>query len=422
VFEKQNTYFPIKTDTVCQLKWTWSSLWLTEGTTSSCHKCFKVPLDKNNFDSFHNLPHKIKEREIMLQGKWPTIKNGGSGHCKVCKDIEDNGGMSDRLHHLTIPNHTPKELLTNPLATSVTPQILEVYLNSTCNLKCTYCTTKDSSQWQAEVEKYGPLTSIDGKIIQGYDKKFNHPDTRFFFEKTLDWIKRHGNGLKRLHLLGGETFYQKELQEVLDILKTLKNPHLELNIVSNLMVKEDTYKNYIEQIKRLCKNRQIGRFDLTCSIDNWGAQAEYARFGLKLDLWEKLFAYTVNQEWIYLNINQTITSLTMNTMIDLIKVINSYRKIRKINQHVGLVVGRPWMHPKIYGYKFWSNTITGILSEMPEDSEKNIVTKKYLTGIFKSIPDLEPDLKQISTLKFFLDGLDKRRNTNWRKIFPYLDI
>jgi hypothetical protein len=161
---------------------------------------------------------------------------------------------------------------------------------------------------------------------------------------------------------------------------------------------------------------------LTCSIDNWGAQAEYARFGLKLDLWEKLFAYTVNQEWIYLNINQTITSLTMNTMIDLIKVINSYRKIRKINQHVGLVVGRPWMHPKIYGYKFWSNTITGILSEMPEDSEKNIVTKKYLTGIFKSIPDLEPDLKQISTLKFFLDGLDKRRNTNWRKIFPYLDI
>ena len=55
----------------------------------------------------------------MLAGKWPTVENGGSGHCSYCKDIESNGGMSDRLHHLTIPNQTPKELLINPTATFV---------------------------------------------------------------------------------------------------------------------------------------------------------------------------------------------------------------------------------------------------------------------------------------------------------------
>lgn len=422
MFEKEDTYFPIKNASACQLKWTWSSIWLTEGTTNSCHRCLEVPLDKDNFDNFHNLPHKIKEREIMLEGKWPTVENGGSGRCKYCKDVEDTGGMSDRLQMLTVPNQTPKELLINPFATSVTPRILEVYLNATCNLKCTYCTTRDSSQWRVETKKYGPLKFLDGKTIKYYEEKINHPDTRYFFEKTLNWIEKNGNELRRLHLLGGETFYQSELQEILDVLKKLKNPNLELNIVSNLMVQEHRYKNYIEQIKQLCKDRNIGRFDLTCSIDGWGPEAEYARFGLKLDYWEKLFSYTVDQKWIYLNVNKTITSLTMKTMVDLGKIINGYRKIRTINQHLGFVLARPWMHPKIYGYKFWSNDIDKILNEMTEDSKQNIISKKYMAGLLKSIPDQDPDYTQINMLKFFLDQLDQRRNTNWRKIFPYLDI
>ena len=59
---------------------------------------------------------------------------------------------------------------------------------------------------------------------------------------------------------------------------------------------------------------------------------------------------------------------------------------------------------------------------MPEDNKANIISKKYMNGILKSIPDTVPDYKQISVLKVFLDDIDKRRNTNWRKIFPYLDI
>ena len=45
-----------------------------------------------------------------------------------------------------------------------------------------------------------------------------------------------------------------------------------------------------------------------------------------------------------------------------------------------------------------------------------------MSGLLKSIPDKDPDYEQISMLKFFLDQLDQRRNTNWRRIFPYLDI
>tara|TARA_R110000868_G_scaffold292230_2_gene552706 strand:- start:298 stop:1566 length:1269 start_codon:yes stop_codon:yes gene_type:complete len=422
MFEKENKYFPIKKAPACQLKWTWSTLWLSEGKTNSCHRCLKVPLDKDNFDNFHNLPHKVKERELMLNGKWPTVENGGSGHCTFCKSVEDTGGTSDRMTQLQVPNLSPKELETDINATVVTPKILEIFMNSTCNMKCTYCNTHDSSLMRSEIKKFGPITHLDGSPMRGFEYKTNHPDQRFFFEKTLEWIIKHGNGLRRLHLLGGETFYQKELQEMLDTLKKLKNPHLELNIVSNLFVKEDIYKNYIEQIKMLCKDRRIGRFDLTASIDGWGAEQEYTRFPLKMDVWEKLFAYTVNEKWIYLNINQTISSLTLKNQYQLIEVINKYRKTRPINQHLGFITNRWWMHPSVYGYDFWKESIENTLKIMPNISAMDIRSKNYMEGALNSLPRIKPDLEKIKTLKHFLDQMDHRRNTNWRKTFPHLDI
>lgn len=423
MFDKEDKYFPIKQSPACPLKWTWSTLWLTEGTTNSCHRCLRVPLDLDNFDSFHNHPHKIKEREIMLSGKWPTVENGGSGKCQYCKKIEDAGGFSDRLHHREIPNQYPKELDEDETATSVTPRILEVFMNATCNLKCTYCNTRDSSQWRAEAKKFGTLKNIDGTDMNLYQPMSNHPNTRKFFEKTLEWIEKHGQHLRRLHLLGGEPFYQSELKEMLDVLKKIKNEHLELNIISNLMVKEEHYKDYIYQIKELVKNRNIGRFDLTASIDGWGPEAEYARTGLKCDHWERLFEFTVNEKWIWINTNQTITSLTVRSIPQLIEIIKKYRKINpKIAQHICMVTGRPWMHPNVYGKEFWREDLEKILNAMPEDNEKQKIAKKYMHGAFEQVQNIKPDMKEVKNLKFFLDTLDQRRGTNWKKIYPYLDI
>jgi len=421
VFEKKDEYFPIKQDPACQLKWTWSKIILTEGTTSSCHRCLEIPIDENNFDNFHNLPHKIKEREIMLEGKWPTIDNGGSGHCTYCKKIEDAGGLSDRMHHLNIPNLTPTELLKNNKATIVTPKILEIFINNTCNMKCIYCQPRNSSQLAAEIKKYGPIKKLSGEKFNNTESHENIKKHRYFFEQSLGWIEKYGNNLRRLHLAGGEPFYQSELQEILDVLKKLKNPNLELNVISNLMVQEHRYKNYIEQIKYLCKGRHIGRFDLTASIDGFGEGAEYARSGLNSERWKKLFEYTINEKWIYLNTNQTITSLTIKCIPDLIKYINTHRKNRKINQHFSLVDGRPWLHPSAYGKEFWQNDIKNILLCMPENNRDELMAKKYMAGCFVGL-STEPDQTQIKELKNYLDEIDKRRNTNWRKIFSYLDI
>ena len=82
--------FPIKTETACLLKWNWSSIFFQSGTSSSCHRTQKYQIDPDNFDNFHNLPDKLKARNLMLEGKWPYEG------CQYCKTVEEAGGLSDR--------------------------------------------------------------------------------------------------------------------------------------------------------------------------------------------------------------------------------------------------------------------------------------------------------------------------------------
>ena len=161
-------------------------------------------------------------------------------------------------------------------------------------------------------------------------------------DKTKDWLLRNAYKLSRLHLLGGETFYQSELDEILDTLENVKARDLELNIVSNLMVKEERFRSVIERIKKLVKDRKIGRFDLTASIDGWGPEAEYARTGLKCEHFEKLFSYAVDQKWMTLHCNLTVTAMTVRATPQLVTKVLEYRnKNPKISIRSNALTGSP---------------------------------------------------------------------------------
>ena len=46
--------FPIKTETACMLKWSWSTINMETAKTSSCHRTNQVSIDTDNFKNFHN--------------------------------------------------------------------------------------------------------------------------------------------------------------------------------------------------------------------------------------------------------------------------------------------------------------------------------------------------------------------------------
>jgi len=411
--------FPINTATACQSKWTWSTIWLNRGQTSSCHRVEPVNIDPENFNNFHNLPKKIADRELMLEGQWPK------GGCEYCQKIETAGGHSDRQHNNNIGGYTPKELSDNPLATHVTPRIVEIFAQNTCNLQCIYCAEDLSSKIRTENEKFGRLTVNGADLIIGkYLNELSPEQNDEYFDKFIQWLDDNIQGLARLHLLGGETFIQHNLMKrIFDVIERKPSPNLQLNIFSNFNAPEKHFYGYINQIKEYCKSKNIGRFDLTCSIDCWGPEQEYIRSGLNLEKLEKYLAWAAEQseDWLYLNINQTISCMTIKTMPDLIKKLNQYSQHRHIGHYFEFVTGYKWQHPEIFDYSMWENDFTRIFDVMQSATDEHKEAIARMQGIQQHLQyHGKHHQMNIEKLHRYLDELDSRRNTNWRTLFPYL--
>jgi organic radical activating enzyme len=405
-------YFPIRTETACKLKWSWNTLRLYNGATSSCHRVDYDIVGPDNFDSFHNTPKKLNDRKLMLDGKWPT------GGCEYCKNVENSGGSSDRQFHLKIPDQYP-EILNHSNEINVNPTILEVYLDNVCNMSCLYCWDGFSSKIQQENINFGPFEKA-GVVIN--NKAIKHPEHTQLKEKFWQWLSENYSTLSRLHILGGEPFYQKEFETCLTFLENNTNKNLEFSIISNLMIKPKNFKSQISRIKEIIKKRKIGRFDLTASIDCWGAEQEYVRFGLDLDVWKNNFEYLVSEKWITLNINQTISSLTINTIPELLKYVNLHRINRKIGHYMSMATTTyDFLHPRIFGKGFFNNEFTNIINIMHEETWQQKEAKKYLLGIKSYLDTCERNQAEINKLGIYLDELDRRRNTNWRTTFPWLE-
>jgi hypothetical protein len=402
--------FPIKSDTACQLKWTWSTVYLTTEDTASCHRTNHHKFNTDTFN-FHNTPEKIQDREQMLNGLWPTRG------CNYCQDIEKSGGQSDRITNLNFPGiHYPPELDTEPTATEVTPRILEVYLDNTCNLKCVYCGPYFSSLWDAENKKHGRFQKGNLIISDDFQKSKNIESNK---QKLLAWIKEHGHNLTVFNILGGEPLYQKDLEDCLEVFENHPAPNLKLQIFTNLNVSLEHLTKIVQRIKRLIDTDCLREFEITASLDCWGLEQEYARYPLNLKRWEENFNYVLEQPWINLIINSTITPLTVKTLPDLLTKINSWRRTRPMYHYQNSVNHPSYMFIDIFGDIFIEDFEKAIALK-PESTPEEIASKKYLQGIATQSAHKGPNIQEIIKLHDFLNEMDRRRNTNWRTTFPWL--
>lgn len=404
-FEKKskltNRVFPIQTATACQLKWTWSTIYLTTENTASCHRTTHHKFDTDKFD-FHNTASKLDDRARMLNGEWPAKG------CDYCRDIESAGGQSDRITNLDFPGiHAPLELDTDPTAIQVTPRMLEVYFDNTCNLKCLYCGPYFSSLWDAENIRAGlPAFNKSTRIEQNKQKLF-------------DWLKHNRQHLSVFNVLGGEPLYQRELEQCLDLFEQYPAPELKLQIFTNLNAKISHVQNIVQRVKTLIDRNCLREFEITASLDCWGEPQQYVRYPLDLTVWQKNFEYLLSQPWINLIINSTITPLTIKTLPDLLAKINQWNTVRKVYHYQNSVNHPSYMFIDIFGDIFVQDFETA-LALKPDATQDEQASKKYLQGIAMQSASRQPNVKEITKLWNFLNTNDQRRNTNWPRVFPWL--
>lgn len=408
---KEKKYFPIHTATACQLKWAWSTVHLPSGSTQSCHRVTPHSFDIESFN-FHNTSEKIKQRQTMLDGTWP--KAG----CQHCEDIEKTGiGQSDRQFFSNIPDISPKELEEDLTATTISPTILEVYIDNTCNLSCVYCIPELSSRIDYEMKKFGKFEK-NGLVLESAFQK----DVAFtqIQEKFWEWMKNNAHTLERFHLLGGEPFYQKQFDLFFEFFDEYPCPNLEFNIVTNLMLSKDRLGRYIEKFKQLISQKKLKRLDITVSIDCWGAQQEYVRFGLDLNTWQSNFEYLMSQKWVVLNINNTISVLTIKTLPNLLKLVNGWRNTRKIEHYFSTTIYPSYMHPSILGNDEFKEDFNSIIELMETKSWRGAHANAHMQGVVANLEKSTYNKEETIKLLTFLDENDRRRNTNWRELFPWL--
>ena len=404
-------YFPIKTATACQLKWAMSTISMTTATTQSCHRLDPHQFDTNSFN-FHNTNDKIEQRNLMLDGQWP--KAG----CQYCEDIEKTGiGQSDRQFFLDVPGLSPPELMTDRKATIISPTVVEVYIDNTCNLSCVYCVPELSSKIDAELKKYGKF-SKNGLTLESTYKK--HDDFDTIQQNFWKWMKSNAHTLQRFQLLGGEPFYQKQFELFFDFFEQNPCPNLEFSIITNLMISKSRLKQHIDRFKVLLKTKKLKRLEITASVDCWGPQQEYVRHGIELTKWRDNFEYLIDQRWIKLNINSTLSALTIKTMPELLRLLNQWAVNRKIEHYFSTTIYPDYMHPAIVGSDEFRSDFKIILDLMETETWRGTHAKLYMEGLAATINSSSFNEVAVTKLLTFLDENDRRRKLNWRELFPWL--
>jgi len=398
---RHNKVFPIKTETACKLKWAWSTIYLTTETTASCHRTSQHKFDTTTFN-FHNTPEKINDRLAMLKGEWP--EKG----CEYCKNIESVGGQSDRITNLDLHGFDhPDELDIDNNAVIVTPKILEVYFDNTCNLKCLYCGPYFSSLWDAENIQFGK---------EAFAKSIDLNKNK---QKIFEYLKSNGKHLTLFNFLGGEPLFQSEFTECLDIFRQFPAPNLKLQIFTNLNIKKEKLIYIIGKIQNLIESNCLQEFEITASLDCWGDSQEYVRYPLKLSIWEENFLYLLDCPWINLIINSTLTPLTIKTFPNLLEKINQWSQTRKVYHYQNSVNWPDHQFIDIFGDIF-KDDFNRAIQLKPTDTPEEVASKKYLEGIAKQSVSSGPNIKKITLLFNFLNDMDRRRKTSWPEIYPWL--
>jgi organic radical activating enzyme len=395
--------FPIKTNTACQFKWTWSTLFLSVGTSSSCHRCKGWDVT-NHMQDFHNHPGKLGDREKMLEGLWP-----GNG-CEYCKKIEDAGGKSERNGYINDLLLSPPELVLNPKEIRVTPRILEVYFTNVCNQKCVYCSPFFSSLFQQEIEKYGPIENEYD--LMGFKARDDYDKLKADF---WIWMENNSTELYQFQILGGEPMYQPEFEECLDYFERKEHPKTNWKIFSNLKHTPSKFKEKIQRINKLIESKKLKSFEIVCSQDSWGPQAEFSRFGMDLKEWEQNFNTLMESPFVGISIHSTISPTTLPTMAEFYRKIMDWNKIRQVNFGWNTIANPTFMSPEILGH-YATDFFDELLSVIPDTDHRKI----YLEGFKTQVTTHDVDPYRLKKLYDYLEKIDVRRNTDWKSLYPWL--
>ena len=444
---------------LCRFKWDYPIINLMSGHARNCCRTPKQHITEQDIqkygqDAIMNLPYELERRLEKLQGI--THED-----CASCLRLEKNGVPAPRSgvhgwlvdywlkHGLHKQNDFKNQMFLTGLGSeelkSKNPEMLEIVLGNTCNLKCTYCSPHYSSLWAQELIKHGDLTQEEyKKIFPEAPPSLN----KVFWEWFYD-VARYS--VETINILGGEPTYMPSfydvLQKLVDAYADLgkrDKPKVELGVISNMNSSDMAIDKLISFLPELSK---YFLFRLQPSVEAMYNRAEYIRFGLKWSTFEKNIRRMVKeskklgltQDEFSMGFQMAINAFSITSLPEFVMWVNEMNE--ELDYEFGLmknIVSFPRHHnPMILtpNYAPYVKEAADYVKRFEVKNDRICKRQRYygswhsfrihlLDGLYESMQSekrIEYDIESRIEFFKFVNQNDERRGCNFFHTFPELE-
>ena len=295
-----------------------------ESIKNCCKSCDTVTtydeINHNGIDPFYqNSDHLARKADMLFMNRLP--ERG----CQTCTKTEPNSlfrtwnEWSDKKYD----DDTLKDLYWGDHL-----KYYELVLSSSCDLKCVYCGSKDSSSWALELNE----PKREGK--QKWIEKTKHRFIQHLENKVWDPREDY-----QFIFSGGEPTYNLETIEFIEkVVHLVKTKRILIGINTNLNSKPKIFEKFMNMID----NYPDINFAIYCSFEDIGERCEAIRSGLDWDRAMKNFDEALKRPnaWMQMMPTPNLYSLPnthlyveyfVNKMKDAGKFIRDYTPIKGMN-------------------------------------------------------------------------------------------
>ena len=402
----------------CVLKWHHLEMHL--GSAQS-HSCFHCPQRHLSLDEdLHNTKQKMEQRKDMLEGGRPA-------ECFYCWNVEDSGSISPRIALTPIYTEMEPDIIETTARLKwdepVYPKYLEMSFSNKCQMKCSYCSTQNSSSLHEEIKKFGvyPLLNIENEgQYKSHGRENMYDEGSPMYDKFWDWFEEAKNHLKVLRVTGGEPLLHESTFKLAEM---IKDTDIAFHVNSNLSISQRRVDRMIKTMRQM-KNPKV-----YASIDTVKEQAEWIRHGLNSNTFD-INMFKIIGEQIPIGLMVTFNFLSIPKSKEFLSYILQLKNIGDVK------LDTPYMtNPKHLSALITDDKMLNLLRDSErfmEDNTEDGNPKKFNSGELQKFKTVVrwveqnrftgEDLNSHRTdFKLFIDEHDRRRGSDWHAAFPELE-
>ena len=356
----------------------------------------------------------------MLEGERPA-------ECFYCWNVEDSGSISPRIALTPIYTEMEPDIIETTARLKwdepVYPKYLEMSFSNKCQMKCSYCSTQNSSSLHEEIKQFGvyPLLNIENEgQYKSHGRENMYDEDSPMYDKFWDWFDEAKNHLRVLRITGGEPLLHESTFKLAEM---IKDTDIAFHVNSNLSVSQ-------RRVDRMIKTmRDMRNPKIYASIDTVKEQAEWIRHGLNSNTFDINMFKIIGQQ-IPIGLMVTFNFLSIPKSKEFLNYVLQLKNIGDVK------LDTPYMsNPKHLSALITDDKMLNLLRDSEkfmEDNTEDGNPKKFNSGELQKFKTVvrwveqnrftDEDLNSHRTdFKLFIDEHDRRRGTDWHAAFPELE-